>query len=315
MLSVLYASGSNSIVNFITSDELNSTITSRIVVNSLSIFGSLFNIITILRVRTTTVILRKMIVSLCCMDLIFNIISMLSFLSTESPLLCSSLGFLVFYGYNGSIVWTCFFAHCLKTTMKSDETDNTDKLWKIYACLGFVLPLVGAAAGTATHYYIVQEGYCWHYPSSATTIDWQDFFLTIVPTTIAVLYCVYNYLLVICKLRQMGMRVYVELLFYPLILIVCSFPWNTYTLYNLFSKNPPPFKLFVVGNVMLSMQGFLNALAYGLSRTIVTEYKRAFCMKKKIDQSSMRQETKLILAPSEIRSSLLDEMSFSKSIK
>ena len=300
------------VTTFLTPQQLLSTTTSRIVGNSLSIFGSVFNLITIFHVRTSTAILRKMIVSLCVMDLIFNILSMFSILSTENELLCSSLGFLVLYGYNGSIVLTCCFAHCLNSTLKRSEAEaNTGKLWKIYQILGFVSPIILSGIATGTQYYRVQDNYCWHYPSDEAQIDWQDFFLSFLPTTIAVLYCMYCYLSVIRKLREMGMRVYLELLFYPLILIICSFPWNAYSLYSIFSTQPPPFDLFVIANVMLSMQGFFNALAYGLSRTIISGYKRLFCERRKRQQSSLTPEPKMILAPSEIRSSLLGDLAFS----
>lgn len=299
----------------LTPQELTDAIIGRVVANGISIVGLIFNLITNYYVRTSTTILKKMIVSLCLMDLLFNVVTTLSIFKMQYPILCGFLGFFVFYGYGGSIAWTCCFAHCLYSTIgqKQSEVDSNEDQWTRYKYVGFISPLVISVAATAAQYYTVNSEYCWH-NSNIGDIDWLDMFLSIIPTILAVTYCFYCYASVIGKLRQMGMRIYVELLFYPLILIICFFPWNIYSIYAIVVKESPPYKLYLISNIMLSLQGFLNALVYGLSRTMIKGYKKFCCKKKKkqTEPSLLRPDSKGLFMASELGPSILEDLSISK---
>ena len=55
--------------------------------------------------------------------------------------------------------------------------------------------------------------------------DWAGLLVLALPTNLAVLFCCVCYLSVIRKLKEFGERAHLELLLYPLILIICYFPF------------------------------------------------------------------------------------------
>ena len=68
-------------------------------------------------------------------------------------------------------------------------------------------------------------------------------------------------------MRHNGMRVHLELLLYPIILILCEALWLVYLIGDLIDYNFP--KLFgLVAILLLLSRGFWNSLAYGLSRKV-----------------------------------------------
>ena len=78
-----------------------------------------------------------------------------------------------------------------------------------------------------------------------------------------------------------------ELTFYPLILVICLLPWVVLDIISgIANVESYPSWLSGIADVLWNSQGFLNALAYGLSRKMCREFRES-CLKRK--PNGMRQ--------------------------
>lgn len=257
-------------------DELVLAVT---VINILSIAGCMFNLITVLVLRSTSNTVTKMVIGLSVIDLIFNGISLFEGLEITSNLVCQAITFITYFAYGGSLTLTCCFAHALHTGIKDGGIHKIDPHLKSYAIVSVFLGVVIGALPVAVQYNIVDNTseICWH-PINPNTFDWRDLIISCIPPFLSVIYSAYCYIAVMKFLRKLGSRMYLELLLYPVILVVCFFPWITLDLYvNFLRPQKPSFLWQLIANILLNAQGLLNALAYGLSRKIILGYREKCC--------------------------------------
>ena len=101
-------------------------------------------------------------------------------------------------------------------------------------------------------------------------------------------FCLVCYILVLKKMRHNGMRVHLELLLYPIILILCEALWLVYLIGKLFNYDFS--KTFgSVAIYLLLSRGFWNSLAYGLSRKVRKLFANCCTPKSKSKSKELNQ--------------------------
>ena len=256
-----------------------------IIGDALSILGSLFNIVATLTFQAQRMTIGKMVLILSTMDLIANITSMLLVLKAAGPLQCRVMSFFVGVGYSGSAFWTCCFAHSLILSVKYGDINVIDKAFKKYVIFSVLWSLPISITTTAIGYLSVdsKNGMCWHVVEDVHS--WKNItggVLFGVSCFIAIGVCAYCYISSFKELKKSTLEAHYELIFYPLILIICYLPYALGGITSLIMYQRVPYPWNLIVNLLLYLQGFLNSIAYGLSGTINT-----ICRKRCIKSARM----------------------------
>lgn len=256
----------------------------------LSLVGCLFSLTTCLVLKTWKTSIGKMVAGLCLMDLITNCAMIFELEDIKNPGLCSVQTFVICFGYAGSLSWTCCFAHSLYYSLRHGEQEVKDSLVKIYAWISTTAAVTVAMLSIITHYREIDPNnmnICLHVHRPDMT-DLGDIIVLILPASISILICTFCYVAVIRKLKSMGTRMYIELLIYPLILLICLCPMTVMRIYTKFeSTYKPSAGWYATSHVLFAAQGFFNAFAYGMSRKIILGYKN-LCCKRNTKSSDIR---------------------------
>lgn len=260
-------------------DDLGMVNVGIAIANSLSVVGCIFNLITAWILRTYHFTLGKMVVALSLMDLISSIISLFAMVKSQSQFFCDVQGFFWFFGCGGSLVWTVCFAHALFISSKFNSIGLLENMFKYYLWISTGVALIlGIFAAIMNFFTIEQSVETCHHHTSPNKVDWSGLILMIIPTILALLCCGICYGSAMRKLRAIRGRRHLELILYPLLLIVCDFPAMALIIAIQINDNwQVPFWILFVSNFLLNSQGILNAIAYGLSRRIIEGYKNKFC--------------------------------------
>ena len=261
------------------------------VVGVLSSLGGIFNIIITLVLRPHHDILGKMVIILSVYDAIYSITYIL--FANGSLQSNFSSGFW-FFTWTESLTWTICFAHALYVSVKGSLERLNSSLLKKYL-------IASAIVGVLV---VVTE---------IVTVDIANFSLWYmgVLSILSVIVCTFCYLSLIKEIRNYVGRLHLELLLYPLILIVCDFPMVF--LMIALSVAPTIISVHYARFVSLCLvsRGFLNSLVYGLSSKIRRGFKE-FCWKKPqkppagwlLESEPIRQDTARV--PDLISSSFID---------
>lgn len=291
------SSTTNTILNFNSSQEdplspsklalsishVDQLIITGIVVNSLSIIGCLFNVFTPFILKRSSNTVTKMVVSLGLMDLIFSGFSLVDLVKTKSNIFCQIMTFGIYFGYGGSLAWTVCFAHGLYTGINRSTPQVTEGNYRNYSKVSIAAALLLGSVSVAIGYNWIDKTaeICWH-PIQLVGFDWTDVVISGIPPAIAMGYSLVCYLSVMKHLKELGSRLYMELLLYPAIVIITSVPWIALTLYVDFTHPAAaPFAWQFIANVFINAQGLLNAFAYGLSSKIINGYREICCRRKR----------------------------------
>mgnify|MGYP000844083894 CR=1 FL=1 len=288
------------------------------IANWLSIVGCIFNIATSLFLKTSSnVHIRQMVIVLGAVDILFSGGSLLMCYKMTSEFLCQFEAFITNFGFASSLALTCCFAHTLNNFLRQQiigERLHQDikKYYIITGIFGFVIAALTVILG---FYEIDPEtSFCWH-SVELDVFDWKDLILCTVPIVAATGYCISSYLSVIQQLRSYGFRAYLELLFYPIVLVICFFPGITLSFYLYISGSEHgPFVWWLLANVLLSCQGLFNAFVYGLSRKIIVALQTACCKVKRNSGESVYSREEEVLIHRYTEGSLLHP-SFGSEIK
>lgn len=289
-----------------TPSQINALLIATITTNTLSIIGCFFNLITTLLLKKTGYSLNKMVIGLSLMDILYNFTPLIGSWVQENLFLCQTYAFFTYIGYAGSLVWTCCFGHCLYSSVKRGEGQAVVHYIKPYIWISTLSGILFGIFVVVIQYYQVYPGNggCLHY-SNGKEFDWRDFIVSDLTAAIVVLYSGFCYLSVINKLRQFGIRMHLELMCYPLILVICLFPWVCLSVYNMIAVPARiPFSWVLVANVLMSAQGLLNAFAYGLSYKIVIGYRNKCCNRRQKSVEGSRHHTSLLLSEEKLTSEL-----------
>lgn len=150
----------------------------------------------------------------------------------------------------------------------------------MYLIFGYGIPLIVALVPAITKSYDEIYFYCW----IQGNID--EYYITLfylIPLWLTVIYLVYtifkvrDYLLK-AGLMEEGLTFYRRIKFYPITLLVAN-GFSTVHRTLLLCKVDLPGILFILDNTLTNLQGFLNAIYYGLNYSVQKELKQ--CLSKK----------------------------------
>lgn len=251
--------------------------------NVLSLLGCVFNLFTTFLLRASNRTIATMVIGLSVLDMLNNITSLIAVTMTyPSNAICQIVTFFEYFGYSGALVLTCCFAHSLYIGIKGVGPQSLDNYLKIYLILTGIAGLILASYAVISEYDKVdpKSGFCWHY-HGGQGFDWEDLIISTLPLAMSIIYCIYCYISVIRHLKSIVGRDFLELLLYPVILIVCYLPWVSWAIYQSFiTMDKMPFAWLLMAAIGSNSQGLFNAFAYGLSRRIVQGYNVKCCKKR-----------------------------------
>lgn len=230
---------------------------------------------------------------------IADFIYALSFLipSDQGQPACITSAFFKTHGCLSSILWSAIIAFCLFRTVFREDNE-LDRKEKLFLLIGFGVPLVTASIPFIFQAYGQAQGWCWIKLDSDNSYDYAigivlRLALFFAPLWIIIPINLYIYARVISHLRnnvdctdemlELRKSLIVRLSSYPLILVLCFLPISIKRFYE-FSDTESDFVLSVIAAVFVSLQGVLDALAYGMTDTVRV---RLFscCYKQTVDHS------------------------------
>lgn len=263
------------------------------IISALALLGSSFNLFTAIYLGTIKNGLGKMVVFLSIADAISSIIAITLSFPTTSPGYCQFQTFWLYFGYSGSFVWTCCFAHALYRAVREEKFQVIDMNLKIYAILSITVASLIGFYSVAIEIREINMGFCLHVGARGDA-TWPQLFVVTIPSLISIVFCMISYALVTKNLKKLGAGVNIELLLYPLILIICTGPATFIEIYLMFNPGTQISSGWIDFNYALYVsQGFINALVYGLSRGILNGYRAKCCLKKSstLEQSEVQTQS------------------------
>lgn len=264
------------------SDLLRPNNPAIITVDMISIIGSIFNIALTFIYKTQKCTIGKMVVALSVADLIANCGGLLLLVPASNEAQCKIIGTFMGFGYSASLFWTCNFAHSLIVVTEAEQIDAIDKYFRKYCFYTTLLALAAGLIGGFSGYLSLHpEGICWHQRGNVGF--YSELFqriVLVVPCLGSLIYCFYCYIYTFKKLRNSGVNMRLELMLYPLILIVCYLPFTIGGLSTFLFQTHIQHPWDVINHSLLYSQGFFNSIAYGLSGTINATCLRC-CMKSR----------------------------------
>lgn len=273
----------------LTPQEVQFMILVNVPIGCLSILGCIFNLLMTKMIETYKTPNGKMVIFLSVMDLISSSIIISLEFNIHSNFICQIQSFLMYFGFIGSLVWTCCFAHCLYKTVRTENIEIRSIYFRKYVIISSLLSLCVGLVSVLIELRGIdpQTKLCVVQTSSQNGSYKLGFIVTnVVPSTIAIIYCTVCYLSVIKGLRKWGYNVHSEVLLYPFLLIVCCLPLTSLQIYIISGGSYANlFVWLLIGTSLYCAQGFANAFAYGFSPRIKQGIKEKFCLKK--EQTSL----------------------------
>ena len=283
------------------SELFESNLKANTIVSILSVLGCIFNIVTTIIFKISKTGLGKMVIALSIMDLIFSSSFLFLELIVENELICQVGSFLWVFGFVGSLSWSCCFAHCLYRTVKSGDSQTQSEFIGWYRTVSIIFSSIIAITAVCMKFWVLEvEAQRCVFATAASHFDLPCLIIFLIPALLSSIFCCVGYMGVVKELYRDRSELYLELLIYPLILIICDIPTEFHCLYIKITGERPADASTYICQILLRSQGFLNALAFGLSKRIVQQY-RELCRRKgykgkssdKLKDSLMYSQNKL----------------------
>ena len=264
--------------DIITPDEMKELFAAMWYFSLLSVAGCIFNALTTFFLKISNQGIGKMVLSISLMDFIFSISFIFTVIQIPAPILCDIGSFFWGVGFTGSLWWSCCFAHCLFYSVKYETNDTPDNfIRKYWIIAAFISIISGSSAAVLKGWSLDKStGICFHPINMAEKLadDWAISIIFVTPLVAAVGYCSVCYIVLIKELRKTNSRKFIELIIYPLILIVCAFPILTQRTYHFFCRDCEKlYWLYWLTTALFRCQGLFNAFAFGLSKRILEGFK------------------------------------------
>ena len=242
--------------------EINSTYSTFTValltIATLSILGCLFNIIVTLLLKLHHNVLGRMMICLSANDALFTLCFAYTHVTPPSMFIN---GFTLSV-YAGSISWITCFAHALHHSVKHGEDYLNNAVLKKYIISSITVPVI---VGSFIAIHIQAK-------LGNTFLILPLFSTTVLPMA-SMIYCGFCYVFVLKVFRRYEIKTHSELLFYPILLIICELPFVIAQLHVLFTNDLSPKSYDEVVGLVLVSRGFCNSLAYGLSSKLKQGFK------------------------------------------
>lgn len=253
------------------------------VINSLSICGCVFNIIVTLTFNKSRTYFGKMVIALAIFDIFRHLFWAISILPATTSFFCQAGVWINYFGYASALSFTCSFAHSLYWSISQQSVAELERLFRKYVYTAILAGVIVGSIAVIVEYRKFNPDHQLCLSSSpAEGLYWKDIVVLIIPGAISILLCSLYYTQTMRLLRSLEGGHHLELLVYPLILIIGLMPTLIRKLgedMQLWSQTWFPYRL--MSYILMGSQGFLNALAYGMSRGVVDSIKEKCCPQKK----------------------------------
>lgn len=258
--------------------------------NGVSMLGCFFNIFTAYYLKTVSHVLGKVVAILSLMDLIFSIAGPMAAIPLDSGFYCRIVSLLVGLGLNGSLIWTCCFAFSFLQAIKQQDLDLLSHYFRKSMIVTVTFSIIQAIYATVAPFKENVSKMCIH-QIRASNFDYDANLIVLLPMLLSTLFCMVCYVIVYRKIKEASNQQNLNLLVYPLILIICSFPIVSLTIIKqLYGPTAVTDTLMIIANALWGLQGFFNALAYGLSSEVIRSYRMKCCRRAKSIKSSMASD-------------------------
>lgn len=260
------------------------------IVGTLSVLGCVFIIVVTLFLKKTKVIIGKMVMLLAVFDLTNHLPWFINSIHAFSSRVgCEVIGsWFSYFGFSSSVCFTTCIAHALYQSLKNGGFDCIERYFKKYLGLT-VLPSLFVGTFSVIlewrEYQVSddgQESFC--ATRSFKGFNLGLFFLLLLPGIINLFGCTFYYFQIVRVLKRYNQKMHWGLMVYPLILIICISPAMIRRVVSLTGFDLNTIWVYRATSHGLSgAQGFLNSLAYGLSKEIYESFKKCCYKRKKID--------------------------------
>lgn len=254
----------------------------------LSIGGCIVNIALTLYLGKSKFTIGKMVIMLATFDIFNHLPFVLFSFASMGPLTCQIGAAASYFGFASSIFFTTCFAHALYQSLKQGSIECVEKYYKKYIALSVLAGVIVGSLTVALQYkiyYQFDDGTSACITRLTTGFPWGALLLLVIPGTISILGCLFYSLRIMSILWSLNERYHWGPLVYPLILIICILPTLVRKYCVLIGIELKSEVYTEISYLLFGAQGFLNSLAYGLSREICEKVK-CLCSSRKRTESS-----------------------------
>jgi len=251
----------------------------------LGAIGALFIIITYISIeKLRSQYIYRNLIHLAFMDLLCVASKPIAMMLTNTGITCQLMIYIETYSLVGTFIWTLVITWNLHNLIVYQLVPTLKVItrWK-YIVIGYTLPLVFVYLRWRSWTYSISEitcqellilkAYTLTYGESSTPLYLYPFYVTLFGEILL-------YIRIYLHLRGQlvsgeARAVYFQLVWYPLVLIVC---WGPGLLYDILLKNGiEHFQLLYLFFCISSGQGFYNALVYGWTYNVKVILKDSCC--------------------------------------
>ena len=244
---------------------------------ALSLIGIAFIFVASIIVKAYKSKFSQIILFLCFADLIFCIPFPYMFKAGHAA--CHIIDIVEEYFLVCSFFWSASFAFVLRIVLSSRKLELMDKYfsWFIFVCQGLPLVFCGALVAFKTD-YDPKSRTCLHY-LPVDDVDYSFLLAVALPFFMTFILCVYCYVSSIKLLRQLYGEVHYKVsglksfFAYPIVLLLCWGPATVVMIvqdFTLWDGN----EVFNWLRAWAKLQGFFNAIVYGITNRLVSNCKR-----------------------------------------
>lgn len=220
-----------------------------------------------------------MVIFLAVFDILNHLPLVIFWMTHTTRTGCQIGSWISFFGFGSTISFTICFAHSLYHSLRKGSIECVEKYCRKYLAIAITFGLIVGSLAIGLQYKEYDEtmGICiTRLPQGE--FDWAGLSVILIPGLIAIVGCTVYYVMIVKMLREMNERWYLGVFLYPMILIICIAPTMPRVFENLLGYDLYNNAVYRrIGRALFAGQGFLNSLAYGLSREIYGAFKRNCC--------------------------------------
>ena len=257
----------------------------------LSGIGIIYIILTLFLLKLLSNPWSRMVlfISLCDVIITGGIVILYS-IEQPNETICDSFIWATHYAVLASFSWGACFAHAFMTVVKTEDETRVSGNLKYYIAISHIIPIPLTILSIKTDFvrYNPEKNFCYH-EFRYGEIDVSFFWTEIVPYAIALGFAIYYTCSALKKLYAVTHGIsrwrLMSVLQFPLIMVICWFGQQLNIFLAQFNVHLPYAQnIGVAFQTMCFLQGFLNAIAYGVTYTVYSGYKKLFkkhCKRKR----------------------------------
>lgn len=230
-------------------------LTTTLIANILSIVSGIFSLVVTVYTENYKKPHGRMVLDLSILNLIYNTLNILLFMEIAAEPICQILSFFSLFGYYSSIFYTCCFADTYYRNIKVSLFDNTNRYLRRYIIASTMLGIALAAVGILMKVNDIEE------PERLCRCFEADLNFTNygIPALLSVVFCAVCFISSFSEALERKSVPGMELLFYPIILIIACLPIIVVGLYYGLTKvSYVSFNVGYLEMLLLNGQAFLN---------------------------------------------------------